>query len=539
MINFLYLYSLSKTINFKKRDAMKRYFLIGCLLFAISAMALTIYDIQYSTTGSSPYDGDDVTVSGVVTAADFSGDKYFIADPEGGPWRGVYVYDYSNSVSRGDYVTFDATVDEYYDLTELTYVTGFTLDSTGAVPSAYATTCIEADSSEALEGVLVTLSDVVVVGGTDSLWEIQDATGSLKVMRGFDYDYSPVAGDTIEIIAGMIDYSHNEFVLQPRDNNDISATVDTSDTTGPSDTLVIPIADIQADPSAFDDVVVEGVITAAAGKLKTTQLKAYIQDASGVGIQLFEWSLTAEMESLLVRGAVARVSGTISEYLGTTEIEVTDWEVIGSDTLPTPLDYSDVTTSLTDLEGTWMVVEGTVYDRYSTGDGNWNADIEVDGEYVSARIWSTTGLNGDTLIVGGHVMIYGIGGVYNDAFQMLPADVGDIVIVSPPIPPEKDDVQLIVPDGVFVPANDDNMTIAFSIPAGKRAVLRVFDRMGRNVTTIYDATPISSVSMDWDGRDETSQLLREGVYMLLLESISESGERKSAKKTIAIGSALK
>jgi hypothetical protein len=135
-------------------------------------------------------------------------------------------------------------------------------------------------------------------------------------------------------------------------------------------------------------------------------------------------------------------------------------------------------------------------------------------------------------------MIYGIGGVYNDAFQMLPADVGDIVIVSPP-PPEGDDVQLIVPEGVFVPANDDNMTIAFSIPAGKRAVLRVFDRMGRNVTTIYDNTPISSVSMDWNGRDETSQLLREGVYMLLLESISESGERKSAKKTIAIGSALK
>ena len=516
---------------------MKKYFLIACMALAASAMALTVHDIQFSTTGSSPFDGDDVTVSGVVTATDFSGDKYFISDPEGGPWHGVYVYDYSHSVSLGDCVTLDATVDEYYGLTELKSVTSFTLDSTGSVPPAYATTCADADTAEALEGVLVTLSNVVVVGGVDSLWEIEDATGSLKVKRGFDYDYSPVAGDTIETITGMIDYSWNNYVLQPRSNSDISAAVDTSDTTVPPDTLITPIADIQADPSAFDEVTVEGVITAAAGALKTTQLKAYIQDESGMGIQLFDWSLTAEMESLLVRGAVARVSGTISEYLGTTEIEVSAWEVIGSDTMPTALDYSDITGDPTGWEGTWMVLDGTVYDQYSTGDGNWNAEIEVDGAYVAVRIWSTTGINGDTLVIGDHVRVYGIGGVYNDAFQLLPAAVEDIEIVS--IPSGGEETRLTVPEGVFVPANDDQMTIDFSVPSGKRAVLRVFDRMGRNATTIYDGTPATAMSMEWDGRDETSQLLSEGVYMLLLESISESGERESVKKTIAIGSALK
>jgi len=238
-----------------------------------------------------------------------------------------------------------------------------------------------------------------------------------------------------------------------------------------------------------------------------------------------------------VRGAVARVSGTISEYLGTTEIEVSAWEVIGSDTMPTALDYSDITGDPTGWEGTWMVLDGTVYDQYSTGDGNWNAEIEVDGAYVAVRIWSTTGINGDTLVIGDHVKVYGIGGVYNDAFQLLPAAVEDIEIVS--IPSGGEETRLTVPEGVFVPANDDQMTIDFSVPSGKRAVLRVFDRMGRNATTIYDGTPATAMSMEWDGRDETSQLLSEGVYMLLLESISESGERESVKKTIAIGSALK
>ncbi|MCD6501278.1 hypothetical protein J7L01_01620, partial [bacterium] len=113
----------------------------------------------------------------------------------------------------------------------------------------------------------------------------------------------------------------------------------------------------------------------------------------------------------------------------------------------------------------------------------------------------------------------------------------DIEIVSSP--PDVNGIQLTVPEGVFVPANDDQMTIDFSVPIGKRAVLRVFDRMGRNATTIYDGTPATAMSREWDGRDETSQLLSEGVYMLLLESISESGERESVKKTIAIGSALK
>ena len=83
--------------------------------------ALTIYDLQFNNTtqGSGndcypgDYNGQAVTVTGVVFAKGFSGDKYFICDPGGGAWHGIYIYDWQHSVSLGDLVqiTGQATED--------------------------------------------------------------------------------------------------------------------------------------------------------------------------------------------------------------------------------------------------------------------------------------------------------------------------------------------------------------------------------------------------------------------------------------------
>ncbi len=517
---------------------MKKSLILLLILIALSSIAetLSVRDIQFSSSGPSPLNGQVVTVAGIITATDYSGDKYYLGDRGGGPWSGVYVYDYSHPVSVGEFVTLTATVDEYYGLTELKTVTALSVDSTGAIPEPWPTNCGTADTSESLEGVLVEIANVYVVGGVDSLWEISDATGSLKVKKGFSYTNRPSAGDTLEMIRGMISYSWNEFVLEPRFNADI---VSAGDTTPPPDTVFTPIADIQANPAGFDEVIVQGVITAPAGALKDNQLKAYIQDSSGKGIQIFEWSLTAEMESLLVRGAVARVSGAVTEYLGTTEIEVDDWAVVGSDTMPAPLEFSSVSANPIPWEGTWMKARGTVTDRYSTGDGNWNVEIDVGGTELLARIWSTTGINGDEIAVGDDITISGIGGVFNSAFQLLPAMPEDILTVPFTVNPSGEAAELILPEGVFVPSADELMNIGFTVPSGKRAVLRLFDRMGRNVATLYDAVPSAAMSLSWNGRDETSQFVREGIYLLQLESIGVSGERETVRKTLVIGSFLK
>ena len=111
-------------------------FLPFLLVFAAMGQT-TVWDIQFSTDGASPLDGETVTVSAVVTGVGYDGDKYFIGDADGGPWSGVYVFDYSNSPGLGDEITITALVYEYYELTELKDVSAFSIDGSGTVPDPY------------------------------------------------------------------------------------------------------------------------------------------------------------------------------------------------------------------------------------------------------------------------------------------------------------------------------------------------------------------------------------------------------------------
>jgi len=304
------------------------------LIFCVAVFGLTVHDIQYSTTGSSPYDGDTVTISAVVTAIGYAGDKYFIGDAGGGPWSGVYVYDFSHPADAGDRITMTCEVDEFYGLTELKNVISFVIDSSGSVPPPYSTTCAVVETSEALEGVLVTLSNLIVTDDNDTMWEVQDASGLMKVRYGFDYSYVPNPGDTVTTLTGMVYYSRGSFVIEPR----------------------------------FD------------------------------------------------------------------------------------------------------------------------ADIVVSG-----------------------------------------------------VPPKESEAEpeINVQAGVLAPTLGEVYTIQFAVQKGNRAILRIFDRMGRSISTLYDGTMYTGASIAWDGRDETNAILPCGVYLIRLESISISGERKFTTKTIAIGSVLK
>jgi len=718
---------------------MKKFIL---LMLCAAAFALTVHDIQYSTDGASPYDGDVVTVSAIVVATDYSGDKYFIGDPGGGPWSGVYVFDWTFTGSPGDWVTFTTEVDEYYGLTELKNVTSLTIDSTGSVPPAYATTCAIADTSEALEGVLVTLSNLIVTHDTSGVWVVSDGTGDLIVANNFDYSYNASVGDSITALTGIMQYDWNEFRIEPRFDADIEAIADTSDTTEPGD--IITIAQLQANPSAYDgdevtiegvvtigadlidntrlkayvqdtsgegiqlynssmpanadelvrgayiratgtideylgtlelvspewevlstgypiptpvdafsesspedrdgtwmslggtvasistysdasniyverggtelmariwgstgidvsgisngdsiviegvssvysgnfqllpayqdDIVVEGdtitppppdtgitaiadiqanystyegqtvtcrgVITISAGAIHASQLKAYLQDNSGMGIQLFDFTMTPEMETDLIRGNEVQITGEITEYNGITELEVVSWTIVGTDTLPSPLPVDDIVGDRTAWEGTWIEVSGSVVDKYSAG-GGLNLMVDVSGnltDIVEVRAWETTGITEDIAEVGDNVIARGVGGIYNSAFQLLPGHPDDIDTMSAT---PSEGIMLEVEQGVLLTSNNEEMEINFSVPTGHRAILRVFDRMGREAATLFDNTPANAVKINWDGRDETGQILRHGAYMIHLQSVSTSGERESETATIAIGSVLK
>lgn len=181
-----------------------------------------IYDIQYTTdpSGDSPYKDQVVTTEGIVTAVFYN--SFFIEDPAGGPWNGLFVYN-SNIPSLGDRLRLTGTVTEYYNLTELTNLTGGVVISTGNVLPTPVVLPTGDVSQEQWEGVLVRVENVTVTD--DDLgygeWSVSDGSGDVVIDDKGSYSYTPVLGDFIDALVGPLDYSYGAFKIQPRDSSDI------------------------------------------------------------------------------------------------------------------------------------------------------------------------------------------------------------------------------------------------------------------------------------------------------------------------------
>ncbi len=124
----------------------------------------SIYEIQFTSAdpADSPLKGSRVITGGIVTAT-IPSTGFFIQDSTKG-WNGIYVYDKYETVSIGDSVTFSATVDEFYNLTELKSLSSFSVvSSDNTVPAPVDIT--PGELGEAYEGVLVKLTNVTCTDG--------------------------------------------------------------------------------------------------------------------------------------------------------------------------------------------------------------------------------------------------------------------------------------------------------------------------------------------------------------------------------------
>ncbi|MBN2829863.1 MAG: endonuclease [Candidatus Cloacimonetes bacterium] len=194
-------------------------------VYAIWQPIVDIYDIQYVasplTDDASIYTGQIVTTTGIVTAIAPTG--YFISEPEGGAWKGIFVYDSTNSPTLGDEITITATVQEYNSFTQLSSVTDFNLDSSSnPLPSAVVINT--GDLSEAYEGVLVSVEYVTVTSTVDTYnqWSVNDGSGACEI-DDLIYNYSPAAelSDDFDSITGVVNYSYGAFDINPRSAADL------------------------------------------------------------------------------------------------------------------------------------------------------------------------------------------------------------------------------------------------------------------------------------------------------------------------------
>ncbi len=182
------------------------------------ATGITIHMIQ-GEVETSPYVGQIVTTSGIVTGLAYNG--YYLQDGDGA-WNGIWVYDTVNAPAEGDMVTVTATVAEYFGLTELSSVTGFNIVSSGnALPAII--TITTAGLTEEYEGVLVKVlnAECVSIDSGSGQWQVDDGNGILEIDDQMLSGYVRTLGYDYDII-GIGNFSYEQYKLEPRYEADVT-----------------------------------------------------------------------------------------------------------------------------------------------------------------------------------------------------------------------------------------------------------------------------------------------------------------------------
>ncbi len=177
----------------------------------------TIYEIQ-GQSSSSPFDGEIVITSGIVTADFIQG--YFLQDGAGA-WNGIYVYGYGHGMDVGDEVRIQGEVDEYNGLTEIKNVSSVDTLSTGNELPAPTVLTTSGCNAEDYEGVLVQTTGECDNENPDAPndwgeWSINDGSGSIRI-DDLHYLYEPTLGITYEV-TGPLYYSYGNYKIEPRDS---------------------------------------------------------------------------------------------------------------------------------------------------------------------------------------------------------------------------------------------------------------------------------------------------------------------------------
>jgi len=243
---------------------------------------LTISEIQGSGA-TSPFDGNFVSTSGVVTQVESNG--FFLQDPVGdgdaATSDGIFVFTSSSpSVSVGDAISLTGQVNERQFFpalakTQLRFTSSLTVVSTGNALPAPVTLSGIPDGSlpdgiayyESLEGMRVTVSNAAVVGPTNGFGEVptvgpdaavpgsgfQPASGVLLVNQAGsgDIDYNPeriiidnagplAVGDSVDGVVGALDYDFGIYKVVA----DTLTSTAAGPPIGPIDPVQLPPGDL-------------------------------------------------------------------------------------------------------------------------------------------------------------------------------------------------------------------------------------------------------------------------------------------------------
>lgn len=209
---------------------MKYLFLFFSIFsFVIVSFGLTIYDVQYTEniSGASPYTGQNVTISGIVTRV--FGINVYIQD-DTLPWHGILVYNPPTPVEVGDSISVTGQVVEYNGKTEISNPTTLTVLAKGkTIPGPVKIKTGEA-GKEKWEGMFIQIENCYVSQIISAReWQIDDGTGPLTVYEDLNFPVTVESvNDTFIFVRGCMDEYNGKFELRPYGNDDVLKTLDGS-----------------------------------------------------------------------------------------------------------------------------------------------------------------------------------------------------------------------------------------------------------------------------------------------------------------------
>ncbi|MCF7804138.1 MAG: T9SS type A sorting domain-containing protein [Candidatus Marinimicrobia bacterium] len=274
------------------------------------------------------------------------------------------------------------------------------------------------------------------------------------------------------------------------------------------------IGTLRDDISTYEGqvVTVSGIVTIGAGVLVDTRTEAYIQDASGRGVQLFH----PDLMDNIARGDKVTAVGRASVFDGILEIENFRYTIESTDnTLPEAEELTIAEANNSAWEGTFIRFTGTITDKWWAGGGT-NLEVADETDTTIVRIWDVTGIDTTDFAVGTQEKFRGVAGIYIDDGQTVhqlllgyESDYGTQVSTDPEdlTQPQKFALSGAYPNP-FNPATN----ITWHLDKAGQHELAVYNLLGQKIRVLSTGYATAGRHMtQWNAGDQPS-----GIYFFRL-----------------------
>ncbi len=351
------------------------------------AAAITIAEIQQGGLKGAYRIENAVATSEAIRG----GDAFYVQDEGGGPWSGIYVYTYDGiagtlDIQPGDRFNLEASVSEYYGLTELVISSSDAIQPAGeSEPVVDAIDPAAVDDWEVWESCLVSTGPVEAAAGPDGFGQTALVGTDLYIDDDiYDYTDGVSTGATWTNVTGLIGQyedsaaGETSWKVFPRYESDLEGFSEGEPLPDPE---TVSVADIQT------GAVAEGSAVTIEGALVTSALGGsgfFVQDPGGgaySGIYVFAGDTSSLSLSV---GDEVTIVGDYTEYYDLSEISLDEVTVTGTGLSVT----ADVISDVDDWEP-WEGCLVTVSDVSAEGEPNEYGKAPLDnGLMLDDAVWA-------------------------------------------------------------------------------------------------------------------------------------------------------